>query len=86
MATAAQREKAAAGIMPRLLSRLQAAVYVGLSATEFDPWAKEHRVKPIRRGRRVLWDRHRLDLVIDRLFDALDTEDAGDDPCGRLAL
>jgi hypothetical protein len=84
MATAAQREKAAASIMPRLLSRMLAAVYVGLSPTEFDNWAKIYRVKPIRHGRRVLWDRHRLDLVIDMLFDVLDTEDASDDIQGRM--
>jgi hypothetical protein len=86
MATAAQRDKAAATITPRLLSRLQAAIYVGLSATEWDSWWKENGLRPIRRGRRVLWDRHRLDVVIDKLFDALDSDGAGDDPCSRLAL
>jgi hypothetical protein len=70
MATAEQRDRAAATIMPRLLSRLQAAVYVGLSASEFDPWARRHRLRPIRHGRRVLYDRHRLDLIVDRLGDA----------------
>jgi len=75
MATAAQRDRAAATIMPRLLSRLQAAVYVGISATEFDPWAKRHRLRPIRHGRRVLFDRQRLDLIIDRLADGEDQEE-----------
>lgn len=75
MATAAQRDRAATNITPRLLSRLQAAVYSGLSATEFDTWAKRHRLRPIRHGRRLLYDRHRLDLIIDRLADAEDHED-----------
>lgn len=72
MATAAQRAKASATIMPRLLSRLQAAAYAGLSATEFDVWAKQHRLTPIRHGRRVLFDRQRLDLTIDRMMEELD--------------
>jgi hypothetical protein len=72
VATAAQREKAAGTIMPRLLSRLQAAVYVGLSATEFDLWASRHHLKSIRHGRRVLFDRHRLDLIVDRLMEEVD--------------
>jgi hypothetical protein len=72
VATAAQRAKASATIMPRLLSRLQAAAYVGLSATEFDAWAKQQRLKPIRHGRRVLFDRQRLDLIIDRMMEELD--------------
>jgi hypothetical protein len=81
MATAQQRERAAATIAPRLLSRMQAAVYVGLSATEFDTWAQLNRVRPIRHGRRVLFDRRQLDLVIDHLVDMLDSKDAGrDDP------
>jgi hypothetical protein len=75
MATVAQRERAATSITPRLLSRLQAAVYAGLSATEFDTWAKRYRLRPIRHGRRLLYDRHRLDLIIDRLTDAEDHDE-----------
>jgi len=80
MATRAQRDKAAATIPPRLLSRLQAAVYAGMSPTEWDKWWKDHKLKVLRNGRLVRWDRFAIDRVIDRLMEALDSEEPdGDD-------
>jgi excisionase family DNA binding protein len=65
---------------PRLLSREQAAEYCGLSRTFFDQTvANGGMPRPARLGRRVLWDRHKLDAAIDKL----DSDDAGDDPYGR---
>ena len=66
---------------PRLLSREEAAEYVGVSATQFDkevaagvwprPLDKEtiRRVLSIREYdcRRLRWDRRALDLAVDRL-------------------
>jgi hypothetical protein len=75
MATRAQREAAAATITPRLLSRLQAAVYVGLSPTEWDKWWKLHKLKSLPHGRLVRWDRFAIDRVIDRLMEALDSDE-----------
>jgi hypothetical protein len=49
---------------PRLLSRVQAAEYAGLSPNTFDQHIK---VEPIRLGKRVLFDRLQLDRFIDTL-------------------
>jgi len=65
---------------PRLLSHEQAAEYCGVSLTFFDQMVADGRVpQPTRLGRRVLWDRHKLDVAIDKL----DSEEAGDDPYAR---
>jgi len=65
---------------PRLLSHEQAAEYCGVSLTFFDQLVADGRMRqPTRLGRRVMWDRHKLDAAIDRL----DSDDAGDDPYGR---
>jgi len=57
-----------AGALPRGLSRLQAAEYVGLSPAKFDELVKEGKMpSPKRVGSRVLWDR----LKVDEAFNAL---------------
>lgn len=54
------------GALPRLLSRDQAAFYVGVSVNTFMREVGAH-VWPAgqRRGERILWDRALLDDVID---------------------
>jgi hypothetical protein len=52
----------------RGLSRLEAALYVGVSATKFDELVKEGRMPPPKRvDGRVLWDVRALDLAFDEL-------------------
>lgn len=60
----------AAGLTPRLLSRTQAAAYVGLSPATFDAAVgKGVLPAPIALGesRRIMWDREALDAAIDAL-------------------
>jgi predicted DNA-binding transcriptional regulator AlpA len=71
------------GGVRRGLSRREAAAYVGVSPTLFDRAVVEGKMpKPFRLYGRVLWDIRKLDVAIT----ALDTEDAADDPWGRMAL
>lgn len=84
MARLATRENVLpAGVMPRGLSRVQAAAYIGVSPAMFDRMIKDRLMpKPVRVYSRTIWDIRKLDAA----FGALDTEDAVDDPCSRLAL
>src|SRR5262249_35766475 len=69
--------------MPRGLSRVQAAAYVGISPTLFDRAVHQGKMpKPFGLYGRVLWDIRKLDAAIT----ALDTDDCTDDPWGRMAL
>lgn len=53
------------GALPRLLTRAQAAYYVGLSPNSFDQLVRDGVYpKPAVRGR---YDRHALDRALDRL-------------------
>lgn len=74
-----------AGALPRGLSKLQAAVYVGVSLSKFDEMVEDRRMpRPKRIDRRLIWDR----AAIDDAFDALpvDGEDvAGDNLWEKLA-
>jgi predicted DNA-binding transcriptional regulator AlpA len=69
---------------PRGLSRLQAAAYIGVSATLFDEMVGDGRMPPpVRINSRVLWDR----LQLDEAFAALsDDGSSGDDPWGKVAV
>ena len=70
-----------AGVMPRGLSRVQAAAYVGVSPATFDRMIKDGLMpKPVRIYSRTVWDIRKLDAA----FAALDTDDAADDPWGRM--
>lgn len=72
-----------AGALPRGLSRVQAAAYVGVSPTTFDRLIKDGLMpKPIRFYGRNVWDLHKL----NEAFAALDTGDNSDDPWGRMSL
>ena len=65
---------------PRGLSREEAARYVGFGTTLFDRLVEEGRMpRPKRVGKRVVWDR----LKLDAAFADLDEEDAGDNAIDR---
>jgi excisionase family DNA binding protein len=56
---------------PRGLSREEAARYIGVSATTFDRLIAEGRMpKPLRVGKRTIWDRVKLELAFSALDDA----------------
>jgi hypothetical protein len=57
------------GVVPRGLSRVQAAEYVGVSPGTFDAWAKDRKIA-FRIGKRVLYDRYRIDAEMDDMLDA----------------
>lgn len=69
---------------PRGLSRVEAAAYVGISATKFDELVSTGRMPaPKRIDGRVVWDRLRLDAA----FEALpDESNYADDPWGSAAV
>jgi predicted DNA-binding transcriptional regulator AlpA len=55
-------------IIPRGLSRPEAAGYIGVSPSYFDQMVKDGRMpQPIRIGSRVVWDRRELDEAFDAL-------------------
>lgn len=59
---------------PRGLSREEAARYIGVGTTTFDRLIAEGRMpKPLRIGKRTVWDRIKLELA----FAALDEVDEG---------
>jgi predicted DNA-binding transcriptional regulator AlpA len=56
----------------RGLSRQEAALYIGVSASLFDDLVKSGEMpKPLRIKRRTVWDRHQL----DECFEALSVPD-----------
>ncbi len=58
-------------LAPRGLSRVQAAVYIGVGATKFDEMVADGRMpKPKRIDGRTIWDRPQLDAA----FEALPSE------------
>ena len=52
---------------PRLLSVELAAAYVGVSKTTFLVGVGNTWPRPIRHGKRALWDRARLDRTVDAM-------------------
>lgn len=57
-------------ILPRGLSRDEAAEYIGVSASKFDEMVKDGRMPgPKSIDRRTVWDRHALDAAFDDLPD-----------------
>ena len=72
-----------AGSLPRGLSRVQAAEYIGVSPTTFDQMVADGSMpKPKRIGRRVVWDLQQLDLA----FTALPDENDRDDIWAKVAV
>ena len=61
------------------MSREEAARYIGVSATTFDRLIAERRMpKPMRVGKRVIWDRLKLDAAFTELG-----EEASENPLDR---
>lgn len=55
-------------VLPRGLSRLESARYIGVSASLFDRMVQDGRMpKPKRINSRTVWDRHQLDSCFDAL-------------------
>jgi len=55
---------------PRGLSRVEAAAYIGVSASLFDEMVKDGRMpKPKRVNARTIWDRKRLDAAFEAIPD-----------------
>ncbi|MCP1200097.1 AlpA family transcriptional regulator [Notoacmeibacter sp. MSK16QG-6] len=55
---------------PRGLSRLEAARWVGVSATKFDEMVSDGEMpRPKKLGGRVVWDRYALDAAFSDLQD-----------------
>ena len=62
------QQLAGSGIEPRGLSRIQAASYLGISASLFDDMVRDRRMPgPKRLGGRTVWDRRQLDAAFDAL-------------------
>jgi predicted DNA-binding transcriptional regulator AlpA len=60
----------AVAVNPRGLSRVEAAVYVGVSPSLFDAMVKDGRMpQPKRINSRTVWDRRRLDDAFEALPD-----------------
>jgi predicted DNA-binding transcriptional regulator AlpA len=73
----AERNVLPAGVMPRGLSRVRAAAYVGVSPTTFDRMVRDKLMpQPLRIYGRIVWDLRKLDDA----FAALDRDDTADDP------
>jgi predicted DNA-binding transcriptional regulator AlpA len=57
-------------IMPRGLSRIEAATYIGVSPSLFDEMVRDGRMpNPKTVNSRVIWDRYRLDEAFEELPD-----------------
>lgn len=66
---------------PRGLSRVDAAEYVGVSATTFDLMVRQGKMPtPFRIFGRVVWDRKKVDAAIDVLSDAGSPDDIWANP------
>jgi hypothetical protein len=60
-------------IEPRGMSRIDSAIYVGVSPTLFDAMVKDGRMpRPKRINSRTVWDRKRLDEAFETLPDDSD--------------
>ncbi len=59
------------GVLPRGLSRVEAARYIGVSPTLFDEMVRDGRMPgPKRINSRTIWDRRQVDNAFDALPDA----------------
>lgn len=61
---------------PRLLSRKQAAAYLGIAESTFSMWVSSHKMPPSVPGTRK-WDRKAIDARLDEIsgLDIKDSED-----------
>jgi predicted DNA-binding transcriptional regulator AlpA len=83
-ADASKKQALPSGVLPRGLSRVQAAAYIGISPVTLDRMVKDGLMpKPVRIYGRVVWDAR----AIDHAFDALDTSlPEADNPWGKMAV
>lgn len=59
-------------IEPRLLGKREVAVYLGISLSTVIRWHKSGELPaPIKLGKRILWDRQQLDLMIEAIRERL---------------
>ena len=66
--------------MPRGLSRVQAAAYIGVSPTTFDRMIRDRLMpKPVRIYGRTVWDIRKLDAAFAALDKDADADDGWDD-------
>ncbi len=70
----ADRHVLPAGMTPRLLSRDNAAAYLGIVAETFEEHVRPH-VKPVEIGSRRLWDVRALDRWLDRRSGAREPDE-----------
>lgn len=55
-------------VLRRGLSRVEAAMYIGVGTSKFDEMVKDGRMpQPIQIDRRVIWDCRKLDLAFEEL-------------------
>jgi hypothetical protein len=67
---ATSRQLLPTNLLPRGLSRVEAAAYIGASASLFDIMVRERSMPGAKRiRRRLVWDRHQLDSAFDALPD-----------------
>jgi predicted DNA-binding transcriptional regulator AlpA len=80
------REEFSSRLPPRGLSRVEAADYIGVSATLFDQMVADRRMPwPKRINSRVVWDRIQLDAAFAALPNDGE-EDRADDVWARCAV
>ena len=81
---AAKKQVLPGGVLPRGLSRREAAAYVGISPVTFDRMIADGLMpKPVRIYGRVVWDIR----AIDAAFEALDsTPHEADNPWSKMAV
>lgn len=76
-----------ASLPPRGLSRVEAAAYVGVSATKFDEMVADGRMPRAKSiDRRRVWDRLGLDKAFAALPDEAGGADADADVWSQMAL
>ena len=67
-------------LVPRGLSRGQAAEYIGVGVTKFDEMVDDGRMpQPKRIDGRLVWDRVKLDAAFDELDDDIRPKNEWDD-------
>lgn len=73
-----------ASLPPRGLNRIEAARYIGVSATLFDELIRDRRMpKPIHVNARRIWDRQ----MLDEAFTALqNVEEETDEPWNKVSV
>ena len=75
MTDARRRSVLPSSLPPRGLSRVEAAEYIGVSATKFDQMVVDGRMpKPKRIDGRVVWDRLQLDMAFAALPNEVSVE------------